>query len=512
MPQRGETMATNTKKLPLVASTARTTNSASIGKGGADYGTAASDMKKQLVQNRVNETNNSGYRQSETQRALQVIQQRQAAGLDTSAQEKYLTKNLGYTAPAQATQTPRATASVQPINRTSENTQQGSELMSLMRQMATRQSQPFSYDVNSDPEYQAALKRAQSNIQEGQNATMAEMNRRGILNSTITSDRSGEIAANEMGRVETEVVPALVNQAYQRYQGEQAQQQQQMANIAMLAQMYQGEDQRGFGNRVTEAGLTGNWMPEGAQGIVDNIVSLKQQAEAQGVTAQQRAQLSAQADAYRAQLLSLGVDPAAYGANVNAASAAANPGVRTLAGQQQDLAAQQQAFNQQLQSANFNEGIRQYDQNFAYQTARDAITDQQWKAMFDRDVQQFGLNYGLNMLQERNQQAFRQVQMAMSQDENARAWLSYENELNGANTQRYSGATANQVYDAIRQQFIDPDTKKIPSDAGTKTQIYERVMSMGLPDGQDSQVMSMLGLSSSDIQKFDKQYGVSSGN
>lgn len=488
-----------------------------IGNGGADYNTAEGVLKKKIAQNQSSIASNAAYKQNETQRALQVIQKRQAAGLDTSAQQKYLTTNLGYKSPT-TTQAQTTAAPFKPVNTTSANTQQGSELMGLMKQIATKQATPFSYDVNSDPEYQAALKRAQTNIQTGNNQVQAEMNRRGILNSTITSDRMGEIAANEMGRVETDVVPSLVSQAYQRYQNQQAQDQQQLANMGTLAQMYQGEDQRGFGNRVTEAGLTGNYMPEGAQGIVDNILSLKQQAEAKGVTSQQRAQYSAQADGLRAQLLSMGVNPNAYAANVNSTTArSANPGIRTLQAQQQDLAAQGQAFTQNLQTAQYNQGVRQYDQNFAYQVARDAITDKQWQAAFDRDVSQFGMNYALQSLQEQNNTAYRQATLALQSDDNARQWADLD--YKQANPSGASGGlTANQVLQSMQGLYSVPvygknadgdsvkEGTKITTDASKRQEMFQNVIDAGLSDAETDQILASLGMSKKEIDKFTKVY------
>ncbi|WP_342416275.1 hypothetical protein NST83_01210 [Paenibacillus sp. FSL R10-2782] len=488
-----------------------------IGNGGANYGTANAALKKKLVQTQSNIASNAGFKQNETQRALSVLQQREAVGQDTSAQRKYLTSNLGYQFPAVTK--PSITAQpFKPVNTISANTQSGNELMSQMRQLASQQPKLFDYDVKSDPEYQAALQRAQSNIKTGTNQTMAEMNRRGILNSTITTDRADEIAANEMGRVETDVVPSLVSQAYQRFQNEQAQQQQQISNYATMAQMYQGEDQRGFGNKVTESGITGNWMPEGAQEIVNNILSFKQRAEAPGVTAQQRAQLSAQADGARAQLLSLGVNPSAYGANVNSSAArAVNQGIRTLPGQAQDLAAQGQQFNQGLQTAQYNEGVRQYDQNFAYQTARDAITDQQWRQVFDRDVSQFGMTYALQRLQEQNNQAFRQASLALQQDDNARQWADLD--YKQANPSGAAGGlTTNQVLSSMQDQYSVPTFTKnadgksvkegtrITSDPAKRQQMFQNVIDAGLSDAQTDQIFAALGLTKKEITDFNKLY------
>lgn len=480
-------------------------NQPQIGYGGADYNTADAELKRRIAQNQSNIANNSAYRDSETQRALQVIAQRQAAGQDTSAQQKYLTKNLGYKPPTDpARNNPTSATSMDSTGAKPRSNNQSSELMEMMRQIATKESTPFSYDPNSDPAYQAALQRARANIDAGNSQAQAEMNRRGILNSTITSDRMGEIASQEMGRVETDVLPSLMQQAYQQYLDRENMRNQQLSNLGNVAQMYISEDQRGIDNTNTRAQMTG-YLPGGeqAQSLVNQLMTLKQQAEAPGITAAERTKLSNQADGIRAMLGQMGVDASAYGANVNYNTASQiTPTIRTLQGQQLDLSRQGQAFDQQFTQ-----------QQFAYQKARDAIADRQWQAVFDRDVQQFGLNYALQRLSEQNQQAYRQAQIALSQDDNDRQWIALENSMTPRT--EYNGVTPNQVLDAARQQFEIEDEngrRVIPNDAGTKERIYKYVSDMELPMGPDEQVMKMLGLSSKEIQEFDKKFGVSSGN
>lgn len=521
-----------------------------LGNGGGDYNTADSALKKKIAQNQLNIKSNPNFVQSEVQRTLQVIQNRQNQGMDTSAQQKYLTNNLGYKAPttstAATTPTMTGTTTTLPAVTTPKtNAQQGSELMDLMRQYAQKQATPFSYDPNSDPSYQAALKRTQQNINDGNSAVQAELNRRGILNSTITSDRMAETSANAMNQLESEIVPTLQQQAYQQYLNNLQQEQQQFANLGSLASMYQNEDQRNFGNRVTEAGLTGNYMPEGAQNAINAILQLKQQAETKGISAAELAKLSAQADGYRAQLLSMGIDPTQYAATVNYNTARTNKaGLRTLQGQAMDLqnkqanldaanavsqltgrlvspqgdwsglyrqatnpnapltmAGQNQAFNQNLAN-----------QQFAYQKARDAISDQQWRAKFDEDARQFGLSYALNMLSEQNQQAYREAQIGLAQDDNARSWAQLDAELaqQSAPTVKYDGMNPTQVLDAARQRFSVTNKDGavvVPQDNVTKDKIYQYVGSMGLPDTQANQVMLSLGLTSKDIDSYDKKYG-----
>jgi hypothetical protein len=77
---------------------------------------------------------------------------------------------------------------------------------------------PFQYNADSDPSYQAALRQAQRNTQTAAGNTSAAMNARGIMDSTITTDRVGQQAQQEYGRVSDTILPQLMQQSYTRYQ------------------------------------------------------------------------------------------------------------------------------------------------------------------------------------------------------------------------------------------------------------------------------------------------------
>ncbi|KHL95368.1 hypothetical protein QW71_12955 [Paenibacillus sp. IHB B 3415] len=511
---------------------ANTTGSTGV-YGGVDYNSADESTKKRLIAQAQQLRADSGFKQSETTRALEAYRSRQAAGQDTSAQAKYLTSQLGYTgALPLATPAAASEGTAAPVKT---NTSQSSELMDLMKAYATKQATPFSYDANSDPAYQAALERARANIQTGNNQVQADTNRRGILNSTITTDRGSEIAAQEMGNVETTVLPQLMQQAYQRYADQQNQEQQQFANQGSLSQMYTNEDQRGIDNTNTRAGLTGN-LPgdEQAQQLYSQLLTLKQQAESSGVTAAERTKLSNQADGIRAMLSTMGVDVSKLGAASSYSTASqVKPSIRTLQGQQIDQQAAQQQWDNRfnygqaigqfangqktLQAQQMDTANQQYTEQQAYQTARDAISDKQWQAQFDESVRQYGLGYGLQQLSQSSDDSYRQAQLALSQDDNARQWVQLDYDQSQPAASKYVGMTANQIYDAVRNSFLipskdDSEVKVLPKDSASKEQMYKQVMGAGLPDGQDTQVLSLLGLNKSDIDAFDKKYDVSLGN
>ncbi|MNP50000.1 hypothetical protein D3C76_1442270 [compost metagenome] len=94
--------------------------------------------------------------------------------------------------------------------------------------------------------------------------------------------------------------------------------------------------------------------------------------------------------------------------------------------------------------------------------------------------------------------------LGISQDENSRAWLG----LGSTQPAEYNGMNANQVLSALQSQYIDPTTEKYaaPKDAATREQIYQQVAGYGLPQGQDDQVMLSMGLTTKEIQEFDKKY------
>lgn len=507
--------------------------------GGVDYNKADEATKKRLLAQAQQLKTDDSFKQSETTRALEAYRTRQAAGQDTSAQAKYLTNQLGYTgALPSATQAATSGSVVPPTSPATTtsaktNTVQSSELMDLMKAYATKQATPFSYDAKSDPAYQAALERARANIQTGNAQVQADTNRRGILNSTITTDRGSEIAAQEMGNVETTVLPQLMQQAYQRYADQQAQEQQQFANLGNLAQMYLSEDQRGIDNTNTRAGLTG-YLPgdEQAQQLYSQLLTLKQQAEASGITAAERTKLSNQADGIRASLSSMGVDVSKLGANSNYSTASqVAPSIRTLQGQQLDQQAEQQQWENRfnygqaigqfsngqktLQAQQMDTANQQYAEQFAYQKARDAITDQRWQTEFDENVRQYGLNYGLQQLSQSSDDAYRQAQLALSQDDNSRAWAQLDYEQSQPAASKYSGMTASQVLDNMKALYSEPILDKygdatgktqMTTDATKRKEMFESVVDAGLSDTETKQILLSLGYTSKDIDARIKQY------
>lgn len=152
------------------------------------------------------------------------------------------------------------------------------DIISSLQQRANQQPEPFQYNQYQDPNYQNAMQMARRNAQQGSNMNMAEMNRRGILNSTITSDRGERIQQQELGRVTSEVLPQLIDQAYQRYMNDQAMQQQQFQNLAGLADQMQGYDQQAWQNRFNYGQAIGQFN-NGQQTVQGQQLDLARQGQ-----------------------------------------------------------------------------------------------------------------------------------------------------------------------------------------------------------------------------------------
>ena len=268
-----------------------------------------------------------------------------------------------------ATATPTIPRASVPMPPTTDYRSQVDTLLKQYQQMAAA---PLVYNAQSDPSYasiQQAARRASQN-------TMEALNERGILNSTIT--------ASQIGQIQQQAEAQAEQAAYERAYNERLNQ---LSNLGNLINLYANRDDTMFGRGVTEGQLTGTYIPNQAQPLVQQLLALKQEAERPGLGAETYARYKEQGDALRAQLRAMGVDTSWIESNVTSAQAAqALPQVFST------LDARNQQFNQDMAQ----QELQMRQQQMEYQAARDAIADQRWKAEFDEDVRRWGLQYALN--------------------------------------------------------------------------------------------------------------------
>ncbi|GIO13531.1 hypothetical protein J19TS2_30860 [Cohnella xylanilytica] len=315
------------------------------------------------------------------------------------------------------------------------------------------QQASFSYDANSDPQYQAALQQAQANAKRATGNAIASLNARGIDTSSVASDRAAQIEQQSLGQVTSEVLPQLVQQAYGRWANEQnmayQREQDQLAGLMNLLGLTNQQNQQYLANQQQQV----------ANRLNEKNANLNAALQYSNLTGQV---LSPQSDwgGYARQI--------SQGRTSNGDLL-----LPSLAGQQFQSGLQQQQFNQEQALREFNENARQ-----------------------------FGMSYALDKL--------RTDASIMNQNEdNARQWAQLDWQMSQpSRVNDYNGISADKIYDAARARFQD-DSGKIPNDPTTKEKIYLQVGQSGLPAGQDDQVMSMLGLTAADIEAFDRKYGVS---
>lgn len=211
----------------------------------------------------------------------------------------------------------------------------------------------FKYDVNSDPAYLSALATAQANIAQQQADTGAALRASGQGKSSYSEQVANQIGAKEMARLSSEIVPQLVEQAYNRYsdQANRDMQTQQLNygasqdHLTNLGNLYGLQDKQDFQNPITEAQTTGKYTSGEAQQLYDTVLQAKQ-AYASATTPEARAAANAQAIAARQKLESLGYDTSKFGADVTLDNASNNrPYLSTLGQQSQDLANKESNLN-----------------------------------------------------------------------------------------------------------------------------------------------------------------------
>ncbi|ANY67318.1 hypothetical protein BBD42_13165 [Paenibacillus sp. BIHB 4019] len=431
-----------------------------------------------------------------------------------------------------ATPTPAATAAATTM------ATQYSPTKSTLNTLQTAINTPFSYDINTDPAYQAALALAKQNISQQQSDTNAQLRATGQGKSSYSETVANQIGTKEMGRISTEVVPTLMQQAYQRNQDQ----------IANNGNLYSLQNQEYFQNPITESAVTGNYMSGEARNAIDQLLSLKQQAETKGITAEARSGLSSQADQIRAFLQSQGINPELFGANVSANTATSNigqAGTRTLQGQQTDLQNKQanwnaytdtvdrsgtwgagpaqnwgnlianaNAGNQTMTGQQNASGLMSEQQNRDINTRNAAITEWQTVGTATPSVAEI---LGVPVGTPTSDQAYRDASTALEQDKFTYSqWSDAANAAGKANstaTQTVSAATAGDMLSAALQKVVgtDTDTGKtkygVYSDPAKREEAFVTMINTtGLRGNDVITALTKAGYSIKEINALQAQY------
>lgn len=274
---------------------------------------------------------------------------------------------------------------------------------------------PFSYNADSDPAYQAALRAAQQNLSVNQKNTNAQLRATGQGKSSYSETVANQLANQSAENVANNILPIYAQQAYQQYQD----------NIGNQRNLYQDYNQQDFQNPITEAATTGTYQNAATKNALDMVMMYKAAAEAPGVTAAQRAEYSKLADQQRAIIDANGGNSTQVGANINSKNVNRTAvGMRTLTGQQVDLQGKQANMDAATavsnmtgkvitpqtdwqglvrQAANPNTPLNASQGNFnrqqTFNEGQQGWNNQFDQAKFDEDTRRYGLDYALQQQQ-----------------------------------------------------------------------------------------------------------------
>jgi hypothetical protein len=389
-----------------------------------------------------------------------------------------------------------------------------SQIDDTIRQLMDFAKNQQQVDPYSTAQYAAYQAQSDRRANQGTRAAQESMGSAGFGRSTALGERAQGIQNRETEYLETQVIPQIIAQ-------EQARQQQQYANMMSLldplvnqqgyadnrAQTELGnvynalgaitsEQQRGYDNSRADAALTGNYMTPEAREAINTLLSLKQRAETRGISREDRAALSQQADGIRSQLSMMGIDPTQYGADVKYQTAAAvNPG-RTLQGQQTDMQRQGQQFDQGMSTRqqNFNEGQQGWENQFRDRQQNFNEGQSQWENDFKNRQQTF--NEGqtawenqFNQTQQAWQNSFDEVKF---QEDTRRFGLNYAIDLQAQNLRK------NQFN---YEKEMNAEAKK-DMESQYKGQLADMILSQNLPDDQTEELFKKYGINEKVLQQL----------
>lgn len=383
---------------------------------------------------------------------------------------------------------------------------------------------PFSYDPQTDPGYLAQQQLAQQRAGVATRNALETANEKGILGSSMNVGQLGQIQQTAEQEAAA-YIPIYREQAYNQHQNRLAD----AASLLTQARALRGDQ---FGEGVTEAQLTGNYMSPEARTMLNNLLDLKTNTEANWSTmsAEQRAAARSQGDQLRAQLQGMGIDSTLYGADVAANAARGNlsqAGLRTLAGQELDFGRQvdQRNYDRGVTESdrNYERGVLESDRNYDFTKAQQewdnafkqgqfdfTKAQQVWENSFqeknfEQSMREAAASRGLQWasLNQRQQEFIADMAWREKQFEYQMGQDAIQNDLNAA--KQSAGKSAEDYYDAIDKSiYLSPETINMgygdPVKTG-KTVVNNR-------DGLEGYILS-LNLSDAETTKLYRRYGIS---
>lgn len=348
--------------------------------------------------------------------------------------------------------------------------------------------------IYASPEYAAYQAQAARQAQASTRAAQEAYGSAGFGRSYGLGERAQDYQNEANTYLDTQVVPQLMAQS-------RADQQQRLQNEYGLLDQYWNQinrgdtlDQNAQSNAINIGQLTGSYTSPQQQDAVDHILNLKQQAEAAGITAEERAKLSTEANGWRDRLKAAGGNPDALGAGVSLANAGkASLGTPTLAAQGQSFdqglatkqfnsSEEQRGLDNQFRNDQFDRNKYESDRSYRQQVQQQAISDGQWQQQFNMDVEKFGFQQASELWS----QAF---QMNQSNQDNAL-------KLSQADKDAAYQATGAISKSGLVTTTTDPFTGQESTNVTNPDSLSKYIISLGLSDNATDSLLYQYGLDS----------------
>lgn len=166
-------------------------------------------------------------------------------------------QRVGYTLPSQTTN------KVDELRTAMNNTPNTIDPNSIYADIYNRLNQaytPFSYNQATDPAYQQAIANARANAENISSNTMVSAGRRGIGNSTIAVNDANRAAQQYVSNVESNILPQLIEQAYQRYIDQQTAERNRNLDLLGIGKTLSDLKQQDWQNRFTYGQAIGRFQ------------------------------------------------------------------------------------------------------------------------------------------------------------------------------------------------------------------------------------------------------------
>lgn len=126
------------------------------------------------------------------------------------------------------------------------------QLREQMEQRLNTPAQPFSYNPQEDPNYQAALQAAMQAASVGQSDTLAKLRSQGQGHSSYSDTVANQIMQGSIQDVQTQQLPVFMNQAYGRHRDQIGDERNQMSDLMNIINTYAGLNQQDVANMNTD--------------------------------------------------------------------------------------------------------------------------------------------------------------------------------------------------------------------------------------------------------------------